>query len=598
LGVGYQALANNTTGGNNEAIGSYRALYSNTTGSSNVAVGRESLYSNTTGSYNTGIGQQALQANTTASNNTAVGYQAGYSNTTGTYHTALGYAALYSNTTSTYNTAVGYQAGFSNTTGYEHVLLGVQTGFSSTTSRAITAVGYQAGYAVTTAQYGTFVGRNAGLSVTTGGGNNFFGVNGNSAEGAGHYVTTGSKNTILGGYNGNQGSLDIRTASNYIVLSDGDGNPREVYNSSGALGLNGPNYGTSGQVLTSNGSSAVPTWTTVSGGSAAGSNTQIQYNNGGAFAATAAFTYNGSVTAPQVIVGGASGVTTSYLYCRAPSAAQGPYVGMYAGANTANIFWSYDSGGTLPLTFQSAGVGSGTERMRLTSGGNLLINTSTDNGAKLQVDGSLSMVSTSNGIQCHSYSTITNGSIAFYNAYNNSDPRITFYGGTGSNLTYSTANLALYPGTDGGLTLGLSSNRWGQIYSTSSSISTSDAREKEQVESLNDAELRVASRLKLLIRKFKWTEAVKKKGDAARIHVGIIAQDVQSAFESEGLDAHRYGLFCYDSVWIRIEENDDLKTGGKVVQKIPCSETEEGAICETRYGIRYEELLAFIMASM
>jgi hypothetical protein len=43
--------------------------------------------------------------------------------------------------------------------------------------------------------------------------------------GAGYYVTTGYKNTIIGGYNGNQGGLDIRTASNNIVLSDGDGNP-------------------------------------------------------------------------------------------------------------------------------------------------------------------------------------------------------------------------------------------------------------------------------------------------------------------------------------------------------------------------------------
>ena len=42
-------------------------------------------------------------------------------------------------------------------------------------------------------------------------------------------MTTGSANTILGGYSGNQGGLDIRTASNYIVLSDGDGNPR-MYN--------------------------------------------------------------------------------------------------------------------------------------------------------------------------------------------------------------------------------------------------------------------------------------------------------------------------------------------------------------------------------
>ena len=48
-------------------------------------------------------------------------------------------------------------------------------------------------------------------------------------------MTTGTKNTILGRYNGNQGGLDIRTSSNNIVLSDGDGNPRVYVNSSGNL---------------------------------------------------------------------------------------------------------------------------------------------------------------------------------------------------------------------------------------------------------------------------------------------------------------------------------------------------------------------------
>jgi hypothetical protein len=47
---------------------------------------------------------------------------------------------------------------------------------------------------------------------------------------AGYYVTSGAKNTIIGRYNGNQVNLDIRTSSNNIVLSDGDGNPRGFYN--------------------------------------------------------------------------------------------------------------------------------------------------------------------------------------------------------------------------------------------------------------------------------------------------------------------------------------------------------------------------------
>jgi hypothetical protein len=45
-------------------------------------------------------------------------------------------------------------------------------------------------------------------------------------------MTTGSKNTLVGCYNGNQGGLDIRTASNNIVLSDGDGNPRGYWDGS------------------------------------------------------------------------------------------------------------------------------------------------------------------------------------------------------------------------------------------------------------------------------------------------------------------------------------------------------------------------------
>jgi len=52
-------------------------------------------------------------------------------------------------------------------------------------------------------------------------GNGVFGTSG----GAGSNITTGSKNTILGAYSGNNGGLDIRTSSNNIVLSDGDGNP-------------------------------------------------------------------------------------------------------------------------------------------------------------------------------------------------------------------------------------------------------------------------------------------------------------------------------------------------------------------------------------
>jgi hypothetical protein len=54
------------------------------------------------------------------------------------------------------------------------------------------------------------------------------------------------------------------------------------------------NPGTSGQALVSNGTGVPPSWQSIGGGSAGGSNTQVQYNNSGAFAGNANFTYTGN----------------------------------------------------------------------------------------------------------------------------------------------------------------------------------------------------------------------------------------------------------------------------------------------------------------
>ena len=249
--VGYQAAYNNTTG-IVTAIGR-QALYLNTTGVQNVAVGSAlegvsypTLGNNTTGSYNTAVGDAALQANTTASNNTAVGYRAGYNNTTGGENTTIGTFALYSNTTAANNVAVGYQAGYSGVTATQNVFVGFQAGYSDTAGFT-TCVGYQAGSGKTTGDSSTLIGRFAGQAAgshqsqtfvgdsagqqTTGASNTFIGT------ASGYLVTTGANNTIIGGYTGNSGGLDIRTASNYIVLSDGPGNPRGIFDGSGNLGL-------------------------------------------------------------------------------------------------------------------------------------------------------------------------------------------------------------------------------------------------------------------------------------------------------------------------------------------------------------------------
>jgi hypothetical protein len=237
-----QALYSNTTGANNTANG-YQALFSNTTAGSNVANGLQALYSNTTGVANVANGVQALFSNTTGNYNVATGYLALYSNTTGSNNTVNGKDALYSNTTGASNTASGYYALRSNTTGAQNVAVSQQALFSNTTGNNNTANGFQALYSNTTASNSTAIGKDALRLSTTGGNNTAVGYQ------AGEEITTGAKNTILGSYNGNQGGLDIRTASNHIVLSDGDGNPRAYWDAAGAATFGGAVTANSGITL-------------------------------------------------------------------------------------------------------------------------------------------------------------------------------------------------------------------------------------------------------------------------------------------------------------------------------------------------------------
>jgi hypothetical protein len=122
--------------------------------------------------------------------------------------------------------------------------------------------------------------------------------------------------------------------------------------------------------------------------------------------------------------------------------------------------------------------------------------------------------------------------------------------------------------------LGSGSYRFNDIYARNSTILTSDRNEKQDIESLIEAEERVAVAAKGLLKKFRWKSAVEDKGDDARIHFGIIAQDLQDAFEDEGLDAGRYGMFT-STTW-----------------------TDEDGEEQTRMGVRYSELLAFIISAI
>lgn len=135
------------------------------------------------------------------------------------------------------------------------------------------------------------------------------------------------------------------------------------------------------------------------------------------------------------------------------------------------------------------------------------------------------------------------------------------------------------PGTDNNKSLGTASFRWSQVFAGNGTINTSDAREKQQVRELSDAEKAVALRCKGLLRAFKFNEAVVKKGEGARIHFGIVAQELAEAFKAEDLDPEAYSVFCYDQWGETLEDGTVVSAGD-------------------RYGVRYEELLAFIIAAI
>jgi hypothetical protein len=154
--VGASALALNTSGANNTAVG-YQTLYNNTasnntalgyqagkgisgsvsdniaigvnalntplTGGPSIAIGSSALSNASSGGNNVAVGHQALQANSSASNNTAVGYQAGYSNT------------------GEGNTYLGWQAGYA-TTGIGNVLIGRGTSTASAGDNYEIVIGY------------------------------------------------------------------------------------------------------------------------------------------------------------------------------------------------------------------------------------------------------------------------------------------------------------------------------------------------------------------------------------------------------------------------------------------------------------------------
>jgi hypothetical protein len=268
------------------------------------------------------------------------------------------------------------------------------------------------------------------------------------------------------------------------------------------------------------------------------------------------------------------------------------------------------------------------ERMRIDSSGNLLVGKTTSAlssaGQQLQAGGRTML--TRDGNQVLDINRLTSdGDIVRFYKDGSTVGNIGSISGTilsvvssGTELYIGTSGAAdsyfdapdgvafsVFQAYDGLSDLGRPNARFDDVYATNGTIQTSDRNEKQDIEALSDAEQRVAVAAKGLLRKYRWKDAVAEKGDAARIHFGIIAQDLQAAFEAEGLDAGRYGMFISSTWWeAEVEKTREVEQedGTTITETYTATETydeaTEGATERTRMGVRYPELLAFIIAAL
>lgn len=126
---------------------------------------------------------------------------------------------------------------------------------------------------------------------------------------------------------------------------------------------------------------------------------------------------------------------------------------------------------------------------------------------------------------------------------------------------------AVHPFLDNTTSIGLPSARCSVVYSAAGVQTTSDATHKEHVRDITDSERLVGADIRTKIKTYNMVGGSKRT-------IGVLAQDICAVFEKHGLDWRDYDVVHYDT-WT----------------------TEDGA-AHSIYSVKYDQLWAFVLASM
>jgi hypothetical protein len=156
--------------------------------------------------------------------------------------------------------------------------------------------------------------------------------------------------------------------------------------------------------------------------------------------------------------------------------------------------------------------------------------------------------------------------------------------------------VTLRPVSDNVTDVGTSIRRVREIFAGNATINTSDERLKTPLRAIPDEVLDAWGAVDY--GQWQWLDSVAEKGEAARLHVGPMAQAILRAFENRGLDATRYSLLCFDE-WDAFEqevgqeqigEREVLGEDGEVVDVVPVYKpVYESVPAGSRWSIRPAE---------